>query len=160
MKIKDKKTAFVIYVVLFIVLWNVAEFLWLTLAGKGYDGVSGADILTPLTAGIVTGYLFFIAQGVDINDELELARETDGAVIVDVRDAGEYAQGHVPGAVNVSVDELEKIRSVVPDKTTPLFTYCLRGSRSSRAVKILKAMGYKQVIDMGGINKYKGELAE
>jgi rhodanese-related sulfurtransferase len=95
---------------------------------------------------------------VNINDELELARETDGAVIIDVRDAGEYAQGHIPGAINVSADNIEAILEAVPDKDTPLFTYCLRGSRSRGAVKALKAMGYKQVINMGGINKYKGEM--
>ena len=39
-----------------------------------------------------------------------------------------------------------------------LFTYCLRGSRSRGMVKTLKAMGYTQVINMGGINNYKGEL--
>ena len=43
------------------------------------------------------------------------------------------------------------------DKNTLVFTYCLRGSRSSRTVKALKTMGYTNVINMGGINKYKGE---
>ena len=54
-------------------------------------------------------------------------------------------------------DEIETIGDRIPDKSTPLFTYCLKGSRSRSAVKALKAMGYTNVINMGGINKYKGE---
>ena len=156
--IKNKRTAFAIYVVLFVVLWNIAERLWLSFTGgsAGSDA-AGPDITIPLILAVVTGYLFFLASKVDINDELELARETDGAVIVDVRSAEEYAKGHIPGAINIPGDDLEAILSAVPDKSTPLFTYCLRGSRSSKAAGALKGMGYANVINMGGIDKYKGE---
>ena len=154
--IKDKKTAFVIYVVLFVVFWNIAEHLWKTAVATG-SGISGFDIITPLIVAIVTGYLFFIAKSVNINDELKEARKTDGAVIIDVRSSDEYAQGHIPGAINIPVDDIERVSSIIADKNAPLFTYCLRGSRSIRAAKTLKAMGYSKVISMGGINKYKGE---
>ncbi len=153
--IKDKRVAFVIYIVLFIVFWNILERF---VSGAGGDIVDSIDIATPLVVAIVTGYLFFIADRVNINDELELARETDGAVIIDVRDADEYARGHILGAINVPADNIEAILEAVPDKSTPLFTYCLRGSRSRGAVKALKAMGYTQIINMGGISKYKGEI--
>lgn len=157
-KIKDRRKAFAIYVVLFVVLWNIAELLWQTFVEGIPSGPSlELDITIPLTVAIVTGYLLFIAEKIDINDELEEAKKTAGAVIVDVRGTDEYSQGHIPGAVNVPVEEIEKISSAVPDKTTPLYTYCLRGSRSRQAVKALKEMGYTQVISMGGINKYKGE---
>ena len=70
--IKDKKTAFVIYVVLFIVLWNLADLIWNTvISGGGYDFAVGMDIGTPLVVALVTGYLFFLAQQVSINDELD-----------------------------------------------------------------------------------------
>ncbi len=158
-KIKDKRKAFAIYVVLFVVIWNTAEYLWQTFIEGGVSGPTFVfDITIPLTLAIVTGYLLFIAAGIDINDELKEAKKIAGAVIVDVRGADEYSQGHIPGAVNVPVEEIEKISSVVTDKTTPLYTYCLRGSRSRQAVKALKEMGYTQVISMGGINKYKGEI--
>lgn len=155
--IKDKKTAFAIYVVLFVVIWNIAEILWRVIAGSGNDA-AGFDIVIPLVVAIVTGYLFYIAKGVNINDELEEARKTEGAVIIDVRDPDEYAQGHIPGAINIPADNLEEILNTVPDKNAHVFTYCLRGSRSSGAVKALKTMGYNNVISMGGINKYTGEL--
>ena len=155
--IKDKRVAFVIYVVLFVVLWKIFEMIF---SGSGINASTeiDIDIFVPLILAIVTGYLFFIAQNVNINDELKFARETEGAVIVDVREADEYAQGHIPGAINVPADNLETIQSIVIDKDTPIFSYCLRGSRSRGAAKAMKAMGYTHVINMGGINKYKGEL--
>lgn len=157
--IKDKRIAFALYVVLFVVLWNILDLLWSkNVNGAGYDPAAGFDIVTPLIVAVVTGYLFFIAKKVNINDELELARGTDGAVIIDVRDAEEYAQGHIPGAINIPAQDIKAILEKLPDKSTPLFTYCLRGSRSRGMVRTLKAMGYTQVINMGGINNYKGEL--
>ena len=153
--IKNRNTAFAVYVVLFVVFWNIAEMLWRTFISGGEAG--GIDIFMPLVLAIVTGFLFFMANNVSINDELEEARKTDGAVIADVRGRDEYAQGHIPGAVSLPADELDSAKSLIPDKNTPVFTYCLTGARSRRAAKELKAMGYTRVINMGGINKYKEE---
>lgn len=113
--------------------------------------------IVAIIVAIVIVYLFFVAKQVDINDELEEVRATEGAVIVDVRAADEYAAGHIPGAVNIPLDDIGSISGMISDKNTPLFTYCLRGTRSRRAVKALKAMGYTGVINIGGIDKYKGE---
>ena len=156
--IKDKRVAFAIYVVVFVAVWRVVEMLLGSLTGEASSNAGVIDISTPLIVALVTGYLFFLAKQVNINDELEEARNTDGAVIVDVREAEEFAQGHIPGAINIPVDDMELVRGIIPDRDTPLFTYCLRGSRSNRAVKYLKAMGYTHVISMGGINKYRGEI--
>ena len=78
-----------------------------------------------------------------------------GAVLVDVREAEEFAAGHIPGAVNLP---LSRIKTVALPKETPLFLYCLRGPRSLRAVGVLKRMGYTNLRSIGGINTYKGEL--
>ena len=160
--IRNKKTAFAIYVVLFILMWNLAEILWLTFVdGSGYVLTAGVDIATPLIVAIVTGYLFYTADKVNINDELKEALDENdnlARLIIDVRSTEEYAQGHIPGAISVPADNIEAISSKVSDKSTPVFTYCLRGSRSIKAVKALKTMGYSNVINMGGINKYKGDI--
>ena len=153
--IKDKRVAYAIYIVVFMVVWNVLHILF---SGSKYNLDGRIDVATPVVLAIVTGYLFFIAEKVNINDELKLARDTEGAVIIDVRDADEYAQGHIPGAINIPAHNIEAILEKLPDKSTPLFTYCLRGSRSRGMAKTLKSMGYTQVINMGGIDKYKGEL--
>lgn len=80
-----------------------------------------------------------------------------GAVLVDVREAEEFAAGHIPGAVNLP---LSRIKTVALPKETPLFLYCLRGPRSLRAVGVLKRMGYTNLRSIGGINTYKGELTK
>lgn len=56
-----------------------------------------------------------------------------GAVLVDVREVGEFAAGHVPGAVNVPLGEVsaEKLRAIAGEK--PLIVMCLAGMRSAKA---------------------------
>ena len=66
----------------------------------------------------------------------------------------EFASGHIPGAVNVP---LTRITDTTFPKDAPLFLYCLRGTRSKRAAKILKTMDYQNVKSIGGITGYKGK---
>ena len=94
-------------------------------------------------------------QRPEINSGVEQCRELPDAVLIDVREAKEYHSGHIPGAINIPLSEIQKISL---DKEKPLFLYCLRGSRSNRAAKILIGMGYKDVRSIGGINRYKGSL--
>ena len=90
----------------------------------------------------------------NINRGLETYRATSGAILVDVREADEFATGHIPGAVNAP---LSTISNTTLPKDAPLFLYCLRGSRSKRAAGILKKMGYT-VKSIGGIGGYKGTI--
>ena len=91
----------------------------------------------------------------DINKGVEECRNTPGAVLLDAREADEFASGHIPGAVNLPLSALQNIDIA---KDVPLFIYCLRGSRSSRAAGMLKQMGYTNVRSIGGITKYSGDL--
>lgn len=73
------------------------------------------------------------------------------AVVVDVCDAGEFAAGHVGGAKNVPLAELEaKLPGVVKNKALPLILVCATGMRSGRAVAVAKKLGYTQVQSLGG----------
>ena len=90
----------------------------------------------------------------NINRGLEEYHATPGAILVDVREADEFAAGHIPEAVNAP---LSTISNTVLPKNTPLFLYCLRGSRSKRAAGMLKQMGYT-VRSIGGISGYKGTI--
>ena len=90
----------------------------------------------------------------NINKGLEEYRRTENALLVDVREAEEYAAGHIPGAVNAP---LSTISEAELPKDRPLFLYCLRGSRSVRAAGILKRRGYHPVKSIGGINGYRGD---
>ncbi len=95
----------------------------------------------------------FFFHRTSINDAVEACRKTPGAVLMDVREADEFRSGHIPGAVNVP---LSAVSRVTLPKDKPLFVYCLRGTRSRRAVSCFKRMGYQNVQSIGGIASYKG----
>ncbi len=70
--------------------------------------------------------------------------------LIDVRTAEEFASGHIPGALNIPVQELEQRLSEV-ETGQPVVLYCRSGNRSAQAAQILGDAGYGQVYDLGGI---------
>ena len=94
----------------------------------------------------------------DINSAVEECRNTPGAVLLDVRGADEYAAGHIAGSVNVPLPAIQTARERIAELDTPLFVYCLSGGRSRSAVSALKAMGYTNVTDLGGIRGWRGAV--
>ena len=93
----------------------------------------------------------------NINQGVEEWKNTEGAILLDVRTEEEYNEYHIPGSVNLPLDDLEAIHEMVPNLDTPLFVHCLSGARSAAAVSVLKREGYRQVTDLGGIRSYRGE---
>ena len=73
----------------------------------------------------------------------------DGARLVDVRSADEYAAGHIEGAVNIPVGELEAREAEVGPKDVPVVVYCRSGHRADRAAKLLRGAGWKEVHNLG-----------
>lgn len=103
--------------------------------------------------------IFDFLKRPDINEGVAKYQQTEDAVLLDVRTALEYKQeGHVPESVNFDVENIEKVATVILNKSTPLFVYCYSGMRSRQAVKILKNMGYANVTDIGGIASYRGKV--
>jgi molybdopterin/thiamine biosynthesis adenylyltransferase/rhodanese-related sulfurtransferase len=79
------------------------------------------------------------------------AQALDGAAWVDVREADEWQEGHLPGAVHVPRGNLEsRIENVVPDKTQPVVLYCASAARSAFAAKTLEELGYTDVHSLAG----------
>lgn len=103
------------------------------------------------------GLLDFIF-GPDIQTGIEEYQKNEGAVLLDVRTASEYAQGHIPGGQNIPLQELNRIKNIITDKETRIFTYCHSGTRSGMAEVVLKRMGYPHVVNIGGISSYSGPL--
>ena len=101
--------------------------------------------------------LFNLFKHVDINAEVEAMKSIENAVLLDVRSKEEYSGGHIPGSKNVPVENIEKVVDVIADKNTPVFVYCLRGSRSASAVRSMEKMGYTNAKSIGGIVSYKGK---
>ena len=102
--------------------------------------------------------LFSFFKKTDINAEVELCRNTPGAVLIDVRTKEEYAAGHIPGSINIPADKILGTLSLINDLTVPVYVYCLRGTRSMRAAAQLRAMGYTNIKSIGGIVSYRGTL--
>ena len=98
------------------------------------------------------------APRADINAVGELMKQAEGAVLLDVREASEYAEGHIPGSMNIPLGTIAMAGNAVPDKDTPVFVYCYSGKRSSKAARILKESGFTRVTDLGGIMSYRGTV--
>ena len=80
-------------------------------------------------------------------------------VLLDVREADEYEQGAIPGAVHLPRGNLEfQVEGRIPDKSRPVVVYCAAGVRSAFAAKTLADLGYQDVVSLvGGFNRWKDE---
>ena len=103
------------------------------------------------------GFFDFLKQP-DVNQGVAVYNNTPGAVLLDVRTPQEYGEGHIPESINVPLQALDKVRSVVENKDTKLFVYCYSGARSSQAAAALGQMGYTNVRNIGGIAAYHGKV--
>ncbi len=71
------------------------------------------------------------------------------AVYLDVRDGGEFAAGHLPGAVNISRGTLEfTVFNKIADQNAKIYVYCKTKGRSTLATKTLNDLGYKNAVLM------------
>ena len=92
-------------------------------------------------------------------DEVEKMRDRGDVVILDVRTAREYAEGHIPGAVNVDVNDTktfdEKVKAL--DKGKKYVVHCAKGVRSDRAARRLSGQfEFKNLYDFsGGMEAWK-----
>ncbi len=94
-------------------------------------------------------------EEVDPSDVFDLQAQNGTApdfVIVDVREQGEWEQGHIPGAVHVPRGHLEsRIERAVPDKSQRVILYCATGQRSALAAKTMESLlDYDDVASMNG----------
>jgi sulfur-carrier protein adenylyltransferase/sulfurtransferase len=91
------------------------------------------------------------ALAIDAPGARELLERDEDAVLVDVRDPNEWANGYIPGATLVPLSELtERIRDVVPDKSRPVVLYCAVGARSLRAANAMRELGYERPVSIAG----------
>jgi rhodanese-related sulfurtransferase len=99
------------------------------------------------------------AGGVRVVDSAGVgAAQNKGAQIIDVRSAGEYELGHIPGAVNVPVDTLQSAAGNW-DRNATYVVYCATGVRSAEAVKIMTSMGFKNIDHFAqGVQAWTGKL--
>ena len=93
-------------------------------------------------------------------DEVKaLMKETEGYILLDVRTKEEYESGYIPGAINIPLSDInENVVSSLPDKSQMILVYCRSGNRSRQASDKLSKLGYTNIIEIGGINSWKGEI--
>jgi phage shock protein E len=78
----------------------------------------------------------------------------DGARLVDVRTAGEFGGGHLPGAVNIPLDQIAGRAGELKKAGKPVVLYCASGARSGQAKRILASAGVSDVHDLGGMGRW------
>ena len=83
----------------------------------------------------------------------------EGYIILDVRTQEEYNQGHIPGAILISHEEItEKAEEVLTDKEQLILVYCRSGRRSKIAAETLVELGYTNIKEFGGIIDWPYEV--
>jgi len=102
--------------------------------------------------------VFDFLKGKDIHEGLKNYEAAEGALLLDVRTQEEYREAHVPGAVNLPLQNIDRIGEIAADTKTPLFVYCHSGGRSKAAAAILRNKGYAAVTDLGGMSGYRGKV--
>ena len=83
----------------------------------------------------------------------------EGYIILDVRTQEEYDQGHIPGAIVISHEEIpDKAEEVLTDKNQLILVYCRSGRRSKIAAEALLELGYTNIKEFGGIIDWPYEV--
>ena len=123
----------------------IALIIMLTGCGKG-DSMNDAENQLEFQQG-------------SMQEGLDLMKEDSDYILLDVRRADEFEEGHIPGAINmpnesIGAEEIEEL----PDKNQNIYVYCRSGNRSKQASARLAELGYTNIIEFGGINDYSGEI--
>ena len=96
---------------------------------------------------------------ISMDKAVKMMKDEKNYIILDVRRPDEYAEGHIPGAINVPNEEIGTAEiAELPDKSQMILVYCRSGRRSKEASEKLVKLGYTNIVEFGGILDYKGEI--
>lgn len=164
----------VVIIVVFLMERSKVEF-YETDEGKSVSIIGGADGPTSiLIAGKIGGdddgekevkeeneEMSFSVEVITASQAKEIMDNGNDYVILDVREADEFAEGHIDGAIQISYTELEaKAESILKDKGQLILVYCRSGRRSAIAGETLSKLGYTDVKDFGGIIDWPYEVVK
>ena len=95
---------------------------------------------------------------IGMDEAVTMMEQESGYIILDVRTHEEFAEKHIPNAINVpnemiGTDDI----SALPDKDQLIMVYCRSGRRSKEAAEKLVKLGYTNIVEFGGIIDWKGE---
>lgn len=94
----------------------------------------------------------------DLKNKLD---NNDDLIILDIREKEDYHKGHIKNSIVLAQNEVaHEIEALAPEKDTAICVYCYSGNRSGRAAMILDYLGYTNVYNLGGIDKWTYELVK
>ena len=95
---------------------------------------------------------------VSMDEAIAMMEEENDYIILDVRTPEEFAEKHIPHAINIPNETIgtEEIPDL-PDKAQLILVYCRSGNRSKQASEKLVRLGYTNIVEFGGINDWPGE---
>ena len=105
----------------------------------------------------LSGCDLIFGGGNDITPEEVKQMIDDGEIFVllDIRSELEYDRGHIEGAINIPEGKLKaEAERIIMSKNTLIVVYCKNGTRTARAARTLKSLGYTNVKSMGGISDW------
>ncbi len=111
-----------------------------------------------LGSGLALAWQFFVKGGAGLNpSQATLLINREDAVIVDLREADEFAGGHVPEARNIPAGKLsDRLGEIEKFKERPLILCCASGVRSAKACEELKKQGFTRLHSLdGGIDAWR-----
>jgi phage shock protein E len=107
-----------------------------------------------VVAVVLAAAYYMFMKGGDVSSAEARQLVQAGARLVDVRTPGEFAAGHIPGAVNIPVQQLDARMSELQPKDVAVIVYCRSGHRSGNAARMLKSAGFKAVRDLGPMSRW------
>ena len=98
-------------------------------------------------------------QSITMGEAADIFAAEGDYLILDVRRADEFAEGHIPGAVNVANEDIRSTEpEELPDKDQVIYVYCRSGRRSKEAASKLAELGYTNIVECGGILDWTGDV--
>ena len=165
-----KKFSIVIIAILLILLTVVGIFIYERAhvsfheedEGASVSVIGGADGPTSIfLAGKLGGEDSMTYSQISMAEAKEIfdSNEDSSYIILDVRRPDEFAEGHIPGAINIANETIEsEAPAELPDKNQVIYVYCRSGNRSKQAADKLVVLGYTNIIEFGGIIDWAGDV--
>ena len=96
---------------------------------------------------------------ISMDKAVKMMKDEKNYIILDVRRPDEFAEGHIPNAINIPTEVIAATAIPdLPNKDQLILVYCRSGRRSKEAAEKLAALGYTGIVEFGGILDWEGEI--
>ncbi len=90
-------------------------------------------------------------NNIDYKNAKQILEGNNECILLDVRSEQEYKEEHLDGSINIPLYDInQEIEMVIPNKNSPIIVYCQSGTRSKKAISILKKKGYEELYNIEG----------